>query len=285
MVVCNTEVVAFATENESRLSPLEARRDLDSRAPDAELIRGLCRDLIAESGVEPPVPVAVLASYRGIHGVIPAYIESAGMLSREQGRFIVRVRATDALARRRFSALHETGHTFMPGFADKPRYRCNPAESRNTLEELCDIAAAELLYPYEAFLADLVGRSLDLETVEALADRYAGSIESTALRLVELAAVPVVLIALQQQLKPTQVRASKSENEALRVAYSRVTGSWPFIPRHKSVPADGPFGRAFDGEVVNEASEVLEPFVGGVGEVHISARRYGHRVLALVQAA
>lgn len=283
--MCNNEDVAFGNENDSGPSPLEARRARHPRIADADLIRGLCRELIAETGVEPPVPVEILASFRGIRDVVSADIESAGMLSREDGQFIVRVRASDPPARQRFTALHEAGHTYLPGFADRPRYRCNPAESRTNAEQLCDIAAAELLFPYEAFLTDLVGRSLDLETTEDLADRYSGSIESTALRLVELASGPVAFIALQEQLTPTQMRSATLEPQALRVVYSRVAGSWPYIPRYKSVPVDGPFGRAFDGELVDEAGDIHEPFGASIGEVRISARRYGRRVLALVQAA
>lgn len=207
------------------------------------------------------------------------------MLSSEGARLVVRVRSSDGAERRRFTILHEAGHTYLPGFADRVQRRCRPGDRRDRTEQLCDIAAVELLFPYHFFRADLAAGSLDLTSAEDLSAAYAASVESTALRMVELTDEPAIFMSLRHQLKPSEVQAGAIGPPALRVSYSRETGEWPFVPRHKSVGEESPFGRAFDGEMVEEVVRLTEPFVAPVERVRVSARRYGSRVLALIRAA
>lgn len=274
----------FPRENK-QLSLFEARRLERPGLPDADVVRSISRDVITETGVRPPVPVDLLASFRGIATIIDAEIDSAGMLSSAGDRLVVHVRSSDGIERRRFTILHEAGHTYLPGFADRVQRRCSPGDTRSRTEQLCDIAAVELLFPYQFFRADLAARAMDLASAEDLSAIYAASVESTALRMVELTDEPVIFMSLRHQLKPSQVRAGATGPPALRVSYSRETGEWPFVPRHKSVGEETPFGRAFDGEIVDEVARVSDPFVAPVEQVRVSARRYGSRVLALIRAA
>lgn len=274
----------FPHENK-QLSLFEARRLERPELPDAEIVRSISRDLISQTGVRPPVPVELLASFRGIAAIADADIDSAGMLFSQGDRLVVHVRSSDGAERRRFTILHEAGHTYLPGFADRVQRRCSPGDARNRMEQLCDIAAVELLLPYNFFRADLAARAMDLASAEELSAIYAASVESTALRMVELADEPAIFMSLRHQLKPSEVRAGATVPLALRVSYSRETGEWPFVPRHKSVGEESPFARAFDGEIVDETARLSEPFVAPVGQVRVSARRYGSRVLALIRAA
>lgn len=203
------------------------------------------------------------------------------MLWSQDGRLSVRVRASDGLERKRFTILHELGHTFQDGFADRVQHRCEPNRGPDRAEALSDLAAVELLMPYQPFRADLAARALDLTTAEELGAGYRASIEAAALRMVELADEPAMLVSLRPQLKPSQTGDVEAA-PALRVTYSKATGRWPFVPRFKSVADDSPFGRASGGEIVEEARLLNAPFTTS-GPVHISARRYGPRVLALIR--
>lgn len=280
LCVCKTAVIVFAHKNR-QLALFDLRRLEQPGASDADIMRAIANELIAEAGVTPPVPVELLASFRGISSITDGDIDSAGMLWSQDGHLSVSVRASDRLERKRFTVLHELGHTFLDGFADRVQHRCNPGRGRDRIEALSDLAAAELLLPYQPFRADLAARTLDMAAAEELGDGYGASIEAAALRMVELADEPALLVSLRPQLKPSQT-GDVEATPALRVTYSKATGRWPFVPRFKSVADDSAFGRAFEGEIVEEAGLLGAPFTMS-GPVHISARRYGPRVLALIR--
>lgn len=252
---------------------------------DEGIVRRLCEDLLDEAGVRPPVNVKLLASMRGIARVEERFQPWAGVLAPESGGFVVGVRATDGPERRRFTVLHEAGHTLLPGFAESRQYRCDGPKSRD--EELCDIAASELLLPRRFFAGDLSAARPGLDGVEELAPVYRASIEASALRAVDLADEPAMLVVLRMAHKPAERGREDRCEPKLRLAWAHGQGDWPYMLRHKSADGDSPFMRAYQGEVVDEVSELGELAGADRGRVHISARRYGNdgRVLALIRPA
>ncbi|MDX6652052.1 MAG: hypothetical protein QOJ38_833 [Solirubrobacterales bacterium] len=268
--------------NERQLSVFEQLRDSEPSLADTEIVRRLCEQLLDEADVRPPVPVEMLASLRGIAKVQSDDQPYAGMLSPEDGRLVVTVRRGDGHRRRRFTVCHEAAHTLFPGFSERRQYRCNG--ERTWTEKMCDLAAAELLLPRRFFEADLRQAGFGLEAVEELARDYQASIEATARRSVALwSAQEAMLIVLRARHKPSEAGREDELPPKLRVEYSFGRGDWPFVLRHKSASASG-LGRALEGEILDEISEIDELCVGSAGRVRVQARRYGAdgRVIALI---
>ena len=84
-----------------------------------------------------------------------------------------------------FSVAHEIAHTFFPNSVSGARFRtmCDPdSREGNELERLCDLAASEILMPFEDFLKER-GETIGLQLVERLSTIFGSSYESTVFRL------------------------------------------------------------------------------------------------------
>jgi hypothetical protein len=268
-----------------QLSLLDELRLEAPQLSDAEAVVVACERLLREAEAEPPIPVERLASLRGIVNIIEQDQPWAGVLAPVDNGLLVSVRASDGYERQRFTICHETGHTFFPGFHHGRQFRC--AERKTPLEQLCDIAASELLLPRAYFKADLAGAPLDFDTIEALSAMYEASIEATALRLVDLSgSEPVALLVLSRRHKPVERGKEDQVEPRLRLDYCHTSGRWPFARTHKSVGDDSPLAAALDGEYVDiHDGNIDELFAEDLGAIEVHARRYGNagRVLALIR--
>jgi len=268
-----------------QLSLFEQLSRVEPALSDEDVVRRLCEDLLDESDARPPVNATLLASLRGIARVERRLQPWAGVLAPDGDGLVVGVRATDGVERQRFTILHEAGHTLLPGFAESRQYRCDRPKSRD--EELCDIAASELLLPRRFFLPDLRDAPPGLDGVEELASVYRASIEATALRAVDLDAGRAMLLVLRVTHKPSERGHEDTCEPKLRLSWAHGKGQWPYLPKAKSADDGSPFMRAHDGELVDEVGTLGDLAGGDSGRVMISARRYGNdgRVLALVRPA
>jgi hypothetical protein len=273
----------FAMKNQ--LSLFEQLSRVEPDLSDKDVVRQLCERLLDEADVMPPVNVKLLASLRGIARVEERFQPWDGVLAPEKGHFVVGVRASDGVERQRFTVLHEAGHTLLPGFAEARQYRCEGPKTRE--EQLCDIAAAELLLPRRFFAAALCEADPGLAGVEELAAVYEASLEATALRAVDLAPSRTMLIVLRVGHKPSEWGREEECESKLRLSWAHAQGSWPYMPKHKSADDGSPFMRAYEGEVIDEVGTLDGLGATGEERVMISARRYGTdgRVLALVRPA
>jgi len=220
------------------------------------------------------------------------------------------VRQSDPVARQRFTVCHECAHTFFPGFQRTPQYRCDPQvgerpsavrgrkrtsravvdpqHSYLDVEQLCDVAASELLLPGRLFVADALASEFGLSQLEDLGARYGASLEATARRLVALHPEPVALVILRVMQSPREYGSDLPER--LRVASRLTSGNWPFIPVHKSTDDQSPFTRALYGEVVHEMA-VIDDVFASPQRVEVAARAYPYfidgervdRVIALMR--
>jgi hypothetical protein len=269
-----------------QLSLFEQEQRARPRAGDVEIMRTLCERLLDAAEERPPVDVLLLASMRGIVRVEQCEQPFAGMIAHDGAGLVVHVRTMDGWERKRFTILHEAAHTFLPGFAEAPQFRCEPPGPKTRIEKLCDIAASQLLLPRRYFERDLAGAAFGLDGVEELAERYQASVEATALRTVDLWPEPAMLLVFRVAHKPSERGREQECEPKLRLAYAHKDHTWPFMRRGKSVEPESPFSRAYGGEFVDEVVE-LGPLTGrDVGPLEISARRYGYgRVLALVRRA
>ena len=256
-------------------SDLELARRESPGVPDAELVVALAQRAVADLGMAPPVSAVLMASMRGVSRVEEADMPWAGCLMADDGELVIRLRASDVPGRKRFSAFHEIMHTFMPGFAVVPQYRCDPQfpgdgqepSSKPAVEELCDLGAAEMLLPRAEFLADMAGSAPTISLASKLAVRYAASLEASARRVVDLHHRPAMLIVLEVAPKPSAPRAEPR----LRVQLVHANGGWPFIPRHKSVPQGSPLASPLAGEPVNSTCTLEGIADRPLQDVHVSA--------------
>jgi Zn-dependent peptidase ImmA (M78 family) len=241
------------------------RRFLDqyqwTGAPE-ELVVRLCEELLEEAGVRVPVDVRMLASFRGISTIAEVDQAEAGCIFCAGERLLVHIRASDSPERQRFTICHEILHTFFPGFREERRRRTDTtvgAYDRNQLEEyLCDLGAAELLLPRQPFLATLPAQP-HIDDVIDLAATFAASLEATALRIVNLANVPMALVVLEPTWKPVEQRelarratqpalaglASKPPPKKLRVRWA-YGPKMATIPKHKSVDDTSPLANVVE---------------------------------------
>ncbi len=188
--------------NPNQMSVFELEKLENPRLSDRDAVRAICDRLLAESGVAPPVNVGLLASMRGIAHIHETAQSPAGMLVHRNGQMVAYIREGDSPPRKRFTILHEAGHTLLPGYVEAPQYRC--AGPRTLEEQLCDHAASELLFPRASFAPDLITAGFGTEPIAALADGYQGSIEATAVRGVELWPDDALLLVLRVAHKPAE---------------------------------------------------------------------------------
>ncbi|MBB3750819.1 hypothetical protein FHT44_003314 [Mycolicibacterium sp. BK634] len=276
------------------LSDLELAQLASPGTGDADLVIALMRETLADLGLATPIDHNLVASYRGVIRIEQLDIPWSGQITPTEDGLVIGLRARHSRGRQRFSAFHEITHTYMRGFRLQPQYRCDPEIALPkgvwcdpVVEALCDQGAAELLFPREAFLSDLVGNRVNLDLVEELAQHYEASLAATAARVCDLNPRRTLFLTLEPATKPREPYGEPK----LRVRSCIAGGAWRFVPKHKSASEDGVFYRALDGEIIDETIELDELTTPGLGRVHVSARLYPYtddegvshmRVLALV---
>ena len=252
----------------------EARRQFPG-CSDTECIELVAGRLIDELDERPPVSLEVVASYRDIASGRFEPLPYAGSLTPEASGLVMRLNSRDPRARRRFSGFHEVGHTFQPGYLQQTLFRCSPQSGlqrrlESDTEQLADVAAAELLLPRRYFRADLTAADRGWNGVDDLAVSYDASLHSTALRTVNLSETPRLLVILEPGVRKEE-RGLSDAVAKLRVKSSVASGSFPFIPKNKSVPVGGTLQRALEGESVEDTTSLLE-FGIPSKNLHVSAR-------------
>lgn len=227
-----------------------------------------------------PLDLLALASFLGIKlsETAPTFSPDAEIAPDGTGGVEMRVNPDRPETRIRFSIGHEITHTFFPDHSSQvwpradSRYRdlSNPDDY---LEMLCDVGAAELVFPRRWFVKD-AGMAASAAGVIALANKYKASRHATVRRFAELHDEPVAAVFFTWKLKPTQkdvvgrtdqvnlfgITPEDEIRDALRLRIdyaipSRAFGdAGHFLPRDKSVENDGPLydaaqsARACDGE-------------------------------------
>jgi len=292
-----------------RQSLLEAEWAGQPTASDAACVEAIAARLLQQCGVdEPPVDVELIASALGIGEIdYDIGMVESGCLIPQQGRLRVRLRATDPRVRQRFTLCHEGSHTFFPGFDRTARFRCSPTSAPGTvrrrgisspartaptgagLEALCDLGASALLLPRRLFTDDARSLAPTMDSVEQLAGRYDASLEATARRFVADRPRGETFVVLKLM---TKKRDRAGAAPQLRVASPSTSALTGWIPQYKSAAPNGPFGRALQGEIVDETAWI-DDLLPVPRRLRISARPYPYtdnhglrveRVLALLSS-
>jgi hypothetical protein len=160
-----------------------------------DIIRRKCREIVATAKslgwTGPPFDPWLLASLNGIHVEETAEpFDGDGRIFPRRGRVVIQYRKGQTPERQRFTICHEIAHTCFPDAFERIRsYGRNDDDlGHRRFEKLCDIGAAELLFPREEFSRDLDQRTLSLSLAEELRQRYRASIDATLIRCVNLTA-------------------------------------------------------------------------------------------------
>lgn len=233
-----------------------------------------------------PLNMGILASMLDIRlcDELPVHSSDAELVPGDDGQISMRLNRDRPETRQRFSMAHEISHTFFPEYQLKvqcrpdPRYR-DPDNPEDLLEMLCDVGAAELVFPLPWFADDSVSVKTAGDLVQ-LADSYGGSREAAIRRFTEISTRCLAAVFFTWKLKLTQKRTiggkdqmnlfgADPEAEAraackLRIDYAIASPSFSdighFLPRDKSIEADGPIGQAARGIC---AEDVCQLNLGG----------------------
>lgn len=230
---------------------------------------------------EMPLDLVTLASVLGIKKSDdpPLYSPDAELAPDGAGGVEMRLNPDQPETRQRFSIGHEITHTFFPDHSThvwtrtESRHR-DLSDPNDYLEMLCDVGAAELVFPRRWFVRD--AREVDTAAgILGLAGRYKASREATVRRYAELHHESVAAVFLEWKLKPTQqgrvgraeqgnlfgISAEEEVRTALRLRVDYAIPSALFasagyyIPPDKSVESSGPLyvsastGQPADGDV------------------------------------
>jgi len=175
---------------------------------------------------------------------------------------------TRPAGRQNFSICHEVSHTLFPDGYEMVRHRSRARERFDPdreLEYLCDVAAAELLFPEAEFVDDVERCGFGLESVATLRERYQASREAVIRRMVQLDRGRSAAVFLEERLKPSETAALRQltligepiqPTPKLRIAYAIPSPAFTvFLPEHKSIPDDSCAYRAVEGAGVEKAHE------------------------------
>jgi hypothetical protein len=155
------------------------------------------------------------------------------------GRLWIEYRSGRSPERQRFTIFHEFAHTLFPDFCEF--LPCHQAAAKSNkdpereFENLCDIAASEMLLPLENVKEDVAQiKQISFEEFDRLSRRYEASIDATAHRFTEsLEDVPCTVVFLTDQ------RGTNPGRGPLWVKYGCRNSSFKgFIPTGTTPPAN-----------------------------------------------
>jgi len=155
-----------------------------------------------------------------------APIDSAGRLEMDGGRFVIVVRAGSSWRRQRFTVAHEIGHILLlRAFRRSPAQlaRLREPETWAVIEDLCDLAAAELLVPRDDFAEQIETTPFSGDGLQKLYDRYLTNYAPLFLRFVDLFPGSTLSVWRRFARRP-------GESSELRVYRSYRNGAGPWFP-------------------------------------------------------
>ena len=209
-----------------------------------------------QSGVtsEPPINLQVIMERFGINR--PKTIQ----LPKQQGTTVtfngypqIIIHAGDIVTRQKFSTAHELVELLfleLPGNIRPDRLKENIF--RKDKEQICQMAAANLIMPEESFRPRVNRLGLTFKSAEMLAEEYEVSLMATLSRLVDMYPKQSIMVLWQMKNKPTELRNRIPENQIElpglhpnNLPVKKIRVSWThgqyrnyFLPLDKSIPED-----------------------------------------------
>ncbi|MBA4179625.1 MAG: hypothetical protein C0506_03460 [Anaerolinea sp.] len=221
----------------------------------------------------PPVPLEVVASFRGIREISVAEMPRSGQLQREGGHYIVVVNAEDSASRQRFTVAHEICHTF---FHEAQQVTpVNPPEwtgrydERSDEEYLCDVGAGRMLLHPAWLQPRLESSSPTLEALLEIGDHAGASLEATAFQVSRMRIWnatfvfwepgyrKVELARLDQKVLPGFDDGTMKPEAKLRARRIYGHPDSPFLALNKSIGSETVIGRAWTERTTTQGIEQL----------------------------
>lgn len=162
----------------------------------AALIRRLAREKVAKAkghgwGGPPFCPKQLCSIFDIRCREVTHDIGGDGRLLLQRGKLWIEFHADRLPERKRFTIFHEFAHTLFPDYCEwvplhhaAPR---TPLDPEREFENLCDMAAAEMLFPRAEFLRDLNAQPFGFTACDHLRTTYEASLDATLRRMVDLA--------------------------------------------------------------------------------------------------
>lgn len=258
-------------------SVLALVREFGSERDPRELIRERARELVVQakelgwSG--PPYNPYFLASLLKIkiHPANPEFLDDAFIFPARGQQLEIMFNPSRPDTRRNFSICHEIGHTFFPDCYEHVRMRSssrNKFDPDTEVEQLCNIAASELLFPLESFLEKVQAYGITLKAIDPIRRSFEASREATIRRMVDTTDLPCAAVFLELKHKPSEMSLMRQRGfdfgipppePKMRVSYSVPSSSFSvFIPSDKSVPDNSCVYEAIDTDSISKAVEQWE---------------------------
>ena len=175
---------------------------LTERTDDAEtasdVITRKAREVIAKHRrlwKGPPFCPFELADLEGIIvEEAPCDIKSDGRIFPKGKQVYIQYAKGQCRERVHFTICHELAHTLFPDCYKRVRNRSASERAEWEFENLCNIAAAEFLFPLPEFEEDLGGVRISANRLIELANGYGASIDATSRRAVMLTEFPACVV-------------------------------------------------------------------------------------------
>lgn len=126
--------------------------------------------------------------------------QSGYTLTKRDGSSVIIVNERECRERQRFSTCHEIGHIVLNLKSDHRETPSWSYSKRDENEIACDLFAAELLMPYEAFKRDADQQVPSFELVERLRVEYVVSFSACASRLAAVTQYPCAFVTMSSSL-------------------------------------------------------------------------------------
>lgn len=147
----------------------------------------------------PPYSPLELAKMMNIDVIPNDSIPDARIIEIKKNHLQIQYNPYQKPTRVNFSISHEIAHTFFSDCSEEIRNRENDVKENKQLEQLCNMAAAEIQLPYAVFSSDANSVDLSMEGLISLATKYKASLESVFIRFAEVVDKPCcILIGLFQ---------------------------------------------------------------------------------------
>lgn len=207
--------------------------------------------LLDELGIREPEDIAIeaIAEYCGATILYQPLQGAEARIVGHGDRAIITVNESTSLGRRRFSGAHELGHWMCD--RGKIAFACTDKIlttewSDDNPERRANRYAVALLLPDAIFSPYAKNREVTFATVRDLADRFQTSLTATAIRLVELASFPAMIVCTENERRRWFIRGPDVP-EILwpRERLSRNTVAWDLL-QGKAMPS-GPVDVCADG--------------------------------------
>lgn len=239
-----------------------------------ERARKLARQVLWECGVDEPSKIdpLVVAGRRRIDVVIGRLDGATAQILRHGERAIIRVSDQIVqLGRLRFTVAHELGH-FLLGHRIPDDLDASAQFARH-LEREADVFATEFLMP-EAWVSPMCDVATSFEGIDAIAETFRTSTVASAVRFVELAAMPCAVVYSEAGYVAWAKR-SRSFPSRIPAQLEIGSGTIAFDHHHdipidtfvREVPARAWLGslspHPIDGMLVESGKSIPEPGWGG----------------------